>query len=65
VGEVAAMYDVHHQTVRAWIKTGKLAAIKLDHEYRITLAALDAMEQENPAIRSRCFAPDPDAAAGS
>jgi excisionase family DNA binding protein len=50
------MYGCHEDTVRLWIRTGKLAALRINSEYRITTTALEAFEQENS--RSRCFAED-------
>ncbi len=41
IREAATRADVTEKTVRRWIKSGRLHAIKLGGQYRITLADLD------------------------
>jgi excisionase family DNA binding protein len=65
--EVAELYGVTRHTVYEWLQTGRLAGMKVSDgpraKWRVSPAALDAFEAAS--LRSRCFAPDPDAAAGS
>lgn len=44
--EVADLLSVHYQTVRYWIKTGKLRAVKLDRIFRVSKEALEEFVQE-------------------
>jgi excisionase family DNA binding protein len=56
VAEVAELYGVHPKTVYVWLKSGKLAGMKLapgpKGDWRISLAALDAFDELT--LRSRC-----------
>lgn len=38
--EVADLLSVHYQSVRAWVKAGKLRAVKLGKVYRVSKEAL-------------------------
>jgi excisionase family DNA binding protein len=58
--ELAGMWGCHVNTIRRLIESGQLRAFKLDREWRIPATVV-----EEYIARSRCFAPDPDAAAGS
>ena len=61
VSEVAQMYGCDVQTVRSWIHTGKVRAVKLGGEWRITRAALDELDRDDD-IRNRWF---PESAGGA
>lgn len=45
--EVADMLNVSNRTVRNWIKSGKLPAIKIVRQYRITKEDLEAFIQDS------------------
>lgn len=44
--EVADLLSVHYQTVRYWIRTGKLKAVKLDRIYRVRKEAIEDFVKE-------------------
>jgi excisionase family DNA binding protein len=44
--EVADLLSVHYQTVRYWIRTGKLKAVKLDRIYRVRREAIEDFVKE-------------------
>jgi excisionase family DNA binding protein len=57
VAQVAARFDRSDQTVRDWIKQGRLRAYKLnDREYRITPAALVEFEEQQRSGRKETVA---------
>ena len=43
--EVAERYSVQESTVWAWIRNGKIAAVKMGRMYRIPKESLDAFEK--------------------
>ena len=45
--EVAEMYRVKVSTVWAWVRAGKLKAVRVGKQYRIPKEALDEFEQSN------------------
>jgi excisionase family DNA binding protein len=45
VYEAAEYVGLHYQTIRQWIRKGRLPALKLGREFRVTKADLDAMYQ--------------------
>lgn len=45
ISEVAAHYRVSRLTVYRWIHKGKLKAVKVGQQYRVTKDELDAFEQ--------------------
>ncbi len=44
--EVAALLSCHYQSVRTYVKTGKLRAIKLGRTYRVSKEALQEFVKE-------------------
>ena len=44
--EVADLLSVHYQTVRYWIRTGKLKAVRLDRIYRVRKEAIEDFVKE-------------------
>ena len=46
VAQVAEMFDRHPQTIRDWIRSGRLSAYLLrDREYRVTRVALEEFQE--------------------
>ena len=43
VGEVAALIGIHPETVRTYLRDGKLHGVKIGHDWRIPKATLDAL----------------------
>lgn len=48
--EVADMLNVSNRTVRNWIKSGKLPAMKIVRQYRITKEDLAAFIQDSKRV---------------
>lgn len=46
IREAAALLGVHYQSIRAWIKDGKLRAVKVKRTVRISKAALQDLIKE-------------------
>lgn len=59
VQRVAELFDRQPQTVRSWIREGRLGAYKLNgNEYRVTRRALEEFQEERRAedgLRNRAF----------
>jgi excisionase family DNA binding protein len=49
IREAAEMLGVHEDTIRRWIKIGKLRATKVDRRVLIKLADIEQMLADNPA----------------
>ncbi len=46
LNEVAALLSCHYQSVRTWIRTGKLKAVKIGRVYRVSKEAIEDFVKE-------------------
>lgn len=59
IDQVAEILDIHHKTVRKFIKEGKLKANKLGKQWRISQTDLDIFTKDkNPTIGKEAFRND-------
>lgn len=47
VNEVAAILNLHHQTVRNWIDAGRLLAVRIGRRVRVIRRDLDELIESN------------------
>lgn len=57
VQQVADQLSVHHKTVRAWIDSGKLGAVRVGKLYRIPADALSLFTQQEGEVSEGVASP--------
>jgi excisionase family DNA binding protein len=53
--ELAEAWNIHPETVRRRLRSGKLQGFRIGEEWRIPISSIEAYEAENPE-GSACFA---------